>query len=196
MRGVLFTVLAAIMLAACSGAPQAAQDGTGDTPTAEPTAAEPTAAEAVTQDAAPEAAPQPADLGPFDFTVPALGGGQIDGADLVGRDLALWFWAPWCPNCNHEAPAVAEVARDYRDRVTVVGVAGRDTTEAMAAFVSEHGLAAMPTASDVDGVVWERFQILGQPAMVFIDGQTGRTEVIYGAMGEDVMRERLDALLG
>lgn len=28
-------------------------------------------------------------------TVPAVGGGQIDGADLAGRDLALWFWAPW-----------------------------------------------------------------------------------------------------
>jgi hypothetical protein len=31
----------------------------------------------------------------LDFTVPAVGGGQIDGGELAGRDLALWFWAPW-----------------------------------------------------------------------------------------------------
>ena len=28
-------------------------------------------------------------------TVDAVAGGQIDGAELAGRDLALWFWAPW-----------------------------------------------------------------------------------------------------
>jgi hypothetical protein len=34
------------------------------------------------------------DTAPFG-TVDAVGGGQIDGAKLAGRDLALWFWAPW-----------------------------------------------------------------------------------------------------
>lgn len=28
-------------------------------------------------------------------TVDAVGGGQIAGEELAGRDLALWFWAPW-----------------------------------------------------------------------------------------------------
>jgi hypothetical protein len=28
-------------------------------------------------------------------TVDLVGGGQIDGAELAGRDVALWFWAPW-----------------------------------------------------------------------------------------------------
>ncbi len=35
------------------------------------------------------------ELGLLDFSVPALGGGQIEGADLAGRDVVLWFWAPW-----------------------------------------------------------------------------------------------------
>lgn len=76
-----------------------------------------------------------------------------------------------------------------------MGVAGRDTADAIAGFVSQHGMADMPTASDVDGVIWERFQIVGQPAAVFIDGETGRTEVVYGALGVDVLTERLEALL-
>ena len=34
----------------------------------------------------------PAEL---DFTADLIGGGQLDGGDLEGRDVVLWFWAPW-----------------------------------------------------------------------------------------------------
>ena len=29
------------------------------------------------------------------FTAPLVGGGQLEGGDLEGRDVVLWFWAPW-----------------------------------------------------------------------------------------------------
>lgn len=29
------------------------------------------------------------------FTAPALSGGTIRGADYAGKDLVIWFWAPW-----------------------------------------------------------------------------------------------------
>jgi hypothetical protein len=31
----------------------------------------------------------------LDFEYPLLGGGTIRGADLAGKDVAFWFWAPW-----------------------------------------------------------------------------------------------------
>jgi hypothetical protein len=31
----------------------------------------------------------------LDFTAPLVGGGTVQGAELAGRDLAIWFWAPW-----------------------------------------------------------------------------------------------------
>ena len=31
----------------------------------------------------------------IDFTAPAVGGGEIDVGAYAGRDLALWFWAPF-----------------------------------------------------------------------------------------------------
>jgi hypothetical protein len=31
----------------------------------------------------------------LDFTAPQLGGGILSGADYSGKDVAIWFWAPW-----------------------------------------------------------------------------------------------------
>lgn len=31
----------------------------------------------------------------LNWSVDRLGGGQIEGGDLAGRDVVLWFWAPW-----------------------------------------------------------------------------------------------------
>ena len=31
----------------------------------------------------------------LDFSAPRLGGGAVEGSDYVGKDLAIWFWAPW-----------------------------------------------------------------------------------------------------
>ena len=31
----------------------------------------------------------------LDFTAPKLGGGQVVGSEFAGKDVALWFWAPW-----------------------------------------------------------------------------------------------------
>lgn len=31
----------------------------------------------------------------LDFTAPSVDGDTVEGADYVGKDLAIWFWAPW-----------------------------------------------------------------------------------------------------
>lgn len=31
----------------------------------------------------------------LDFTAERLGGGSIQGSDLAGAPVAMWFWAPW-----------------------------------------------------------------------------------------------------
>jgi hypothetical protein len=33
--------------------------------------------------------------GELRFTAPRLGGGTVQGAVFAGRDLVMWFWAPW-----------------------------------------------------------------------------------------------------
>ena len=76
-----------VLLSACGG-PQsetAAPDAStapSDVAVSEPSAGTPSAAAGAT----------PAAL---NWTAPLVGGGQLDGNDLAGGDVVLWFWAPW-----------------------------------------------------------------------------------------------------
>ena len=152
---------------------------------------------ASTPTASSEAAVAPADVSSeglqpdtLAFTASTVDGGTLDGAELAGTDVALWFWAPWCGVCNREAPDVAEVASEVSD-VRIVGVAGRDATGPMQEFVERHGLDGIPHVDDVDGAVWSRFGIVGQPAWVFVDGDTGAVEARMGTLGADALRQAL-----
>jgi hypothetical protein len=81
LRAVLLVMMLAV--AACgTSEPRSAADGSRSAPAPAPSPA--------TADVSPE----PSGDAPFG-AVDAVGGGQIDGAELAGRDLALWFWAPW-----------------------------------------------------------------------------------------------------
>ena len=44
------------------------------------------------------------------FTGTTLSGAPFSGASLIGKPAVLWFWTPWCPYCNAEAPGVSQVA--------------------------------------------------------------------------------------
>jgi hypothetical protein len=64
--------LLALVVSACSQAGTSASDGT-------PSAS----------------APSGAVVDLLDFTAPLVGGGTLRGSDYVGKDVAIWFWAPW-----------------------------------------------------------------------------------------------------
>ena len=39
--------------------------------------------------------PEAAGAALLDFEARAVGGGEVHGSDYAGRDLIVWFWAPW-----------------------------------------------------------------------------------------------------
>jgi hypothetical protein len=86
------------------------------------------------------------------------------------------------------------VARQYEDRVTIVGVPSSDTTENMAAFVDRHDLGELHHAVDLDRVVWAAFGVPGQPSWGFVsaDGEVSRH---IGPLFGDGLTARLDTLL-
>ncbi|MEV4483388.1 TlpA family protein disulfide reductase [Micromonospora coxensis] len=128
------------------------------------------------------------------FTAKTLDGTPFSAAELAGKPVVLWFWAPWCATCASQAWTVAEIAPKYRDTVPIVGVAGLGEQKAMKDFVTEFELAGTPQLDDRAGALWRRFEVVEQSTFLIID-RDGRV-VHQGFLdGEDLTR-RVAALAG
>ncbi|WP_370331030.1 protein disulfide oxidoreductase [Mycolicibacterium hippocampi] len=132
----------------------------------------------------------PAEL---DFTAKTVGGEEFSGESLVGKPAVFWFWAPWCPTCQREAPDVASVAR-ANPEARFVGVAALDQEPAMQEFVDRYDIGFFPNIADLDGSVWQRFGVTAQPAFAFV-GADGSVDVVKGTLAEPALSTRVATLL-
>ena len=128
------------------------------------------------------------------FTGTTLSGAPFNGASLQGKPAVLWFWTPWCPFCNAEAPGVSQVAA-ANPAVTFVGVAAHSDVGAMQGFVSKYNLRFI-TLNDADGSIWARYNVPWQPAWVFYraDGSSTFVNNPTSAMPQDELAGRVAAL--
>ncbi|MEU8356290.1 redoxin domain-containing protein [Nonomuraea sp. NPDC048882] len=182
-----------VLLAAACGT--AGQDETG-----------PSAATATTVTSAPGSSPpaSPAETTPaagtaavpaaLRFSARTLDGQTFQGESLAGKPIAFWFWAPWCPKCLSEAPAVKTAAAQYDD-VAFVGVASLDTEAAMKEFVQRTGTGDLVHLSDAKGAVWTKLGVSEQSTFVFMEPD-GSTQKASGPLGRDKLDEHLRTLLG
>ena len=130
----------------------------------------------------------------LDFTGTTLSGAPFDSAGLQGKPAVLWFWTPWCPFCNQEAPNVSKVAAANPD-VTFVGVAARSDVAAMQGFVDRYNLN-FTNLNDADGSIWARFNVPWQPAYLFVrsDGTSTFVNNPTSAMSEQDLADRVATL--
>ena len=84
------------------------------------------------------------------------------------------------------------VASDYQASIRFIAVAGRSDLDPTAARAEE--LLTDNVAWGLDESIWDLYDILGQPASVMITGDDIIVEGWYGALGEDVLREKFDLL--
>ena len=130
----------------------------------------------------------------LNFTGTTLSGATFNGASLQGRPAVLWFWTPWCPFCNQEAPSVAAVSA-ANPAVTFVGIATRADNAALQGFVSKYGLN-FTNINDADGSIWAKFNVPWQPAYVFLraDGSSSFVNNPTSAMSQQELTSRVQAL--
>lgn len=128
------------------------------------------------------------------FSGTTLAGAPFNGASLQGKPAVLWFWAPFCPFCNAEAPGVGQVAA-ANPGVTFVGVAGHSDVAAEQNFVSKYGLR-FTNLNDADGSIWARYNVPWQPAYVFYraDGSSTFVNNPTSAMSQQELADRVSAL--
>ncbi|MEV0999475.1 redoxin domain-containing protein [Nonomuraea sp. NPDC050202] len=189
IRAVAAVVAAGLLTAAC-GAAGDAGGGAAPAPaavtpatSAPPTSAPPTSAPATSEPATAASRGQANVPETLRFTATTLDGQPFDGSSLAGKPVVFWFWAPWCPKCQSEAPAVKAAAAKYAD-VAFVGVAGLDGEAAMKDFVRRTGTGGFVQLSDEKGAVWTRLGVSQQSTFVFMkpDGSTGKAS---GPLGSD-----------
>ena len=107
----------------------------------------------------------------LNFTGKTLDGAAFDASTLAGKPAILWFWAPWCATCASEAQSINNIADEYGDRLTILGVAGMGDNSDMHQFVSDLEVTKVPNLDDQEGVIWKRFGITEQSTYVFLDAK-------------------------
>jgi thiol-disulfide isomerase/thioredoxin len=140
------------------------------------------------------AKPATATAADLNFTGTTLSGAPFNGSSLEGKPAVLWFWTPWCPFCNAEAPSVSAVAA-ANPGVTFVGVSTRADVAAMQGFVSKYNLN-FTNLNDADGSIWAKFNVPWQPAYVFLSPNGSSTFVNNptSAMSQQELSDRVRAL--
>lgn len=118
----------------------------------------------------------------------------VEGTSLAGKDVILWFWAPWCPTCQWESTSIREVLDLLPEDVEMIGVAGLGPQESMQDFVTDYEVGGMRHLVDADGSIWQRFGVATQPAYAFISAE-GDVSVVIGSLGTAGIMDRVDALV-
>lgn len=106
------------------------------------------------------------------------------------KALLVWAWAPYCPYCRREAPAVEQFARQHRSVLQVVGVGTQNTADEARAFRRQTGIRSFPLLYEADGFQsWEPFGFVAQPAAALLSSDGKLLRVWSGPFDEaEVLR--------
>ncbi|MBI2855630.1 MAG: TlpA family protein disulfide reductase [Chloroflexi bacterium] len=130
-----------------------------------------------------------------DFSLQLFDGGSIRLSDLRGKVVLLDFWASWCAPCRKEAPVLAQIYLEYRDRgVEFVGISIWDRRDDGLDYIERFGLA-YPTGVDTEGTILVDYGVTGIPEKFVIDSQGNKVRKFVGPSTVEELRGILDDVL-
>jgi cytochrome c biogenesis protein CcmG/thiol:disulfide interchange protein DsbE len=130
-----------------------------------------------------------------EFSLELLDGSTVTLSGLRGNVVLLDFWASWCPPCRQEAPILAQVYLEYRERgVEFIGVDIWDRRQDAQAYVDRYDIT-YPNGIDARGVIAIDYGVRGIPEKFLIDGGGALVKKFVGPMSADSLRAALDELL-
>lgn len=125
---------------------------------------------------------------------PSLQGSTIDLRSLRGKPVLLNVWATWCGPCRREMPALAMLARNMHDRLTVIAVDQGEDPAVVRSYVQRFGVG-FPVAVDGEQRLGTALHLVGMPSSFFIDSSGIVREAIDGEMTYAGMSEKAQRLL-
>lgn len=130
----------------------------------------------------------------------AIGGGEIDTADLCGQVVVVDFWATWCVPCLEEMPRMKDIYAKYHGKgVAFVGIS-LDVAEDKGGLTKLKDYAArnaIPWPQYYQGKGWDgefsrSFGIVSIPAIFLIDQAGKVASVDAGEHLEESIAQLLD----
>lgn len=128
------------------------------------------------------------------FTASTVDGAEYRSTALLGKPSVIWFWTPWCAICRNESKAVAQLATKYAGKINFVGIGANGTTDEMKEFVSLQNFANVTHLNDANGKLWNRFGVVIQPTLVFVD-KNGKIETHVGPSTVSYITKKTAALV-
>lgn len=104
---------------------------------------------------------------------------RVTLADLRGRPAAINFWASWCRPCREESPQLERLHRTLGGRAGLVGVDYSDDAGSARSLIRELRLT-YPNLRDPEGVVGERYGLVGLPTTAIIDSHGRLVQMLRG----------------
>jgi cytochrome c biogenesis protein CcmG/thiol:disulfide interchange protein DsbE len=130
-----------------------------------------------------------------DFSLQPTDGEEISLVGLRGRVVMLDFWASWCPPCRDEAPALAQVYGEYKEKgVEFIGVNLWDNVGDAEVFLQQEG-HRYPNGIDEEGKIAISYGVRGIPEKFFINREGLIVRKFSGPMDVDRLRGILDTML-
>jgi thiol-disulfide isomerase/thioredoxin len=123
----------------------------------------------------------------------------VDGKNFSSKVLAnkkptvIWFWAPWCAICKNESANLVAAAEQYKGKVNFVGIGALGNQAEMQEFVTHTGTSLFTNLNDADGKLWNRFGVVIQPTLIFVDAK-GKITSKVGPSDEEFLQKKLVAL--
>jgi len=132
---------------------------------------------------------------PFTFSTTDIYGNTVTDASLGEKELFfIHFWATWCPPCLAEMPDLAQLERDFADRVGFLVLLGDfDNKNGAIEIYKEHDFPDIPNSITVCGdttfnaqhEIMKMLDIMYIPTTVIIDADGNMLEHLIGAMFTD-----------
>jgi thiol-disulfide isomerase/thioredoxin len=200
VAGVAVGVL--LFVAAVAFAPDPGAPGTPSTPPASVAGGTPPGTLGPTAGPTSAAPSSPATGGAFGvgepappLSVPQVGGGTIDLANLRGQPVWVNFMATWCPSCVDEFPLMNGFAARYADEgLVVVAIDVKEDEGTVATFAEQLG-AAFPLGLDLDGSAQRDWQAIALPVHFWVDADGIVRDGALGGIGADIMAAGLRTIL-
>ena len=129
----------------------------------------------------------------------AVGGAEIQFADLQGQPIVLNFWAGLCPPCRAEMPDLQEFYDQHQEDVLLLGVdvgqfTGLGNQEDALKLLNSLGIT-YPTGFTTDSTVIREFGVFSMPTTLFISADGEIFRKWSGALNFDKLVEITNEML-